>query len=369
MRILRHRRRGASITEYGLLIGLIGIVALLSIETTGQSIRGLFAGLGNQVNSVVNVAGGEDGTAGAGGGQQAVDNQGPFDGRILVHTKEINAHRLDRLNEDTLAQVTGGSWPFVAGDGSTYLTSVAADGAGNVYVGNGGGDALYKLNDQGVQQWQIDYTGGVKAVEIGPSGNVYTAVADKTLRKIAPDGTEIWSQAIPGNPEALAVDGDGNAYVGDRSDVVTQFEDQGASATQGWQYAGQGQSVIALAVDASGNVFSGDGSGAIHKIDAAGNGSGFFTIGDGVNALDVDGTGAVYAGSDNTRVHKIRPDGSTNEWRYFDPNNSVEDVVVAADGFVYAVDSDGGVHKIDDAGNQVTSVNLGNNHRAIAIAP
>ena len=67
MCIRRHKktRRGAGMVEYGLVVGLIAVGAIISVEQSGKSIRDLVTTVASDLSGVSDVVQGESATSGA----------------------------------------------------------------------------------------------------------------------------------------------------------------------------------------------------------------------------------------------------------------------------------------------------------------
>ena len=190
-----------------------------------------------------------------------------------------------------------------------YPSAVAADPAGNVFVADTLGRTIRKITPAGVvttfagaagQIGSADGQGAAarfafpEAIAADAAGNVYVGDGDNfTIRKIAPDGTVSVFAGQTGNPgrndgtgtaaqfaepAGLAFDGAGNLFVADRlSATIRRITPSGVVTT----YAGQpgmpgpfnGPADVArftapqsVAVDRQGNVFVGDGNGTIREI-------------------------------------------------------------------------------------------------------
>ena len=186
---------------------------------------------------------------------------------------------------------------YDGGNGADFGIAMAIDGSGNVYVTgqstgiNGGYDRDYltiKYDASGTEQWLARYAGPgpgvsgdwVTAIAIDGSGNVYVTgtsqardyAFDCLTIKYDASGTEQWLAFYngPGNNfdggSAIAVDGSGNVYVAgyslgagiNDSDYATVKYD--GSGTEQWvaRYNGPGSGAdvpMAMAIDGSGNVY------------------------------------------------------------------------------------------------------------------
>ena len=251
-------------------------------------------------------------------------------------------------------------------------TGVAVDGAGNIYVADGGDHTVRKVSAGGVvttlagssgQGGSADGTGTNArfvypfAIAVDAFGNVYvTDIGNHNIRKITAGGsvsTVAGSAGVSGSldgtgsaaqfsfPQGIAVDGVGNIFVADTnnstirkittSGVVTTFA---GVAGQFGTADGTGGSALfnypfGLAVDAAGNVYVADnGSSTIRKITSGGTvttfaGSGGVTgSGDGAasaarfdhpSAVAVDAAGNVYViDTSNQTVRKINTNGNVS---------------------------------------------------------
>lgn len=195
-----------------------------------------------------------------------------------------------------------------------HPTSVAVDGAGNVYVADYGNHTIRKISSTGVVTTlagsvgvtgSTDGTGGAalfyypEGVAVDGSGNVYVADSyNETIRKITPGGTVTTFAGTAGSsgssdgtgsaarffgPYSLAVDGSGSICVSDfgnhairkitPSGVVTTLAGLAGSSgsSDGTGSAARFSNPAGLAVDLSGNIYVADSDNhTIRKVTAAG---------------------------------------------------------------------------------------------------
>lgn len=277
----------------------------------------------------------------------------------------------------------------------TEVLGLAADGAGNLYV-NDGGTKIRKISSDGTVVTLAgggagdmkDGTGARATFQqIGPlrsdrAGNL-TVVDNGVLRSVSPAGVVTTRKVVtaPGDPlylsgRSFAVDGLGNAYVeeGSYPDRIRRIAPDGTVATVGTLPSLSAASYTNLVADAAGNLYVGDDSSqAIHRITPDGAVSVF--AGRAVANANVDGSGAaaqfslgatraydthyelaadaqgnIYVGEID-RVRKVTPAGVVTTLA-LPPGNyttSYYPTSEAVDGSVLAV-SNGVIARIDAAG-------------------
>lgn len=270
-----------------------------------------------------------------------------------------------------------GAVTTLAGIDSYGATSIAVDKAGNLYWTDSAGNVVRKTTPAGTTSILAGAAGvggtadgaggaarfqGPAGIAIDDAGNVYVADRDNhTVRKITAAGavtTLAGTAGVAGNadgtgagasfryPSAIAVDKDGNVYVGSDgntdpsyiSGVVRKITPNGVVSTLAGNVANTIGSVdgigaaagfsriSALAVDSQGNVYSTEGSShGLRKITPAGavttfagSVSGFGSKdGNGQEAqfmypagLAIDSSGNIYmADTGTTSIRKITPAG------------------------------------------------------------
>lgn len=172
----------------------------------------------------------------------------------------------------------------------------------------------------GTVEWSYDTSNEFRESAVDPDGYVYVA-DDHNALKFNPDGSLIWKNTL---------DDGSNDY-----DAVS----------------------IAVAPDRS--VYVGSGTWyKLIKLASDGSWKWTVTIGGVVYGLDVDTNNNAYAGGADWRLQKRDPDGN-RLWitpgtdTYF--NDSVDDVAVSTDGYVYvAIGGDGnGLKKIDKSDGSI----------------
>lgn len=177
------------------------------------------------------------------------------------------------------------------GYGPDYVSSLAADASGSVYVtGTRCGGSLYwgmcnynfatiKYDANGSEIWMKTYDGGyvdgAAALKLDAIGNVYVTGAsykdywtsDFLTIKYDRDGNEAWSKRYEGgnldSAVALSVDAGSNVYVsgtsynssGVGSYATVKYDENGNEAWVKAYSDGGNNSVSGIAVDAAGNLY------------------------------------------------------------------------------------------------------------------
>ncbi len=157
------------------------------------------------------------------------------------------------------------------------IGGVAIDTSGNVYVVDGGNNRIQKFTSSGAYITQWGRTGAgdgqfdsPEEVALGPSGNVYVAdTGNSRIQKFTSSGAYItqWGGFGSANGKfwsanGVAIDASGNVYVADRGKKrIQKFTSSGAYITQ-WGGFGSANGKFmepeGVAVDTSGNVYATD---------------------------------------------------------------------------------------------------------------
>ena len=216
---------------------------------------------------------------------------------------------------------------YVVDAGNNRIRKISTAGEVSTLAGNG--TAGYA--DGAGKDAEFDFPADIA---IDPAGNLYVSDGNnKRIRKITPTG-EVSSlgDAIFSFPEGVAIDATGNLYVTDAGSgqirkvssagAVTIFAGTGIFGNKdGAGAEAEFFNPEGIAIDAQGNLFVGDlGNNLVRKITPAGivstvagssrgilNGPGPVAKFNGPSGIAVDGAGNIYvADSSNSRIRKIQ---------------------------------------------------------------
>jgi hypothetical protein len=201
---------------------------------------------------------------------------------------------------------------------STYVWSIAADSAGNLYTAAGAPARVYRIAPDGttttifepqelqVQAVAVDSNGLVYAAT-NPDGKIYrlehragAGEAGKSSKQEARSVDPSWSSSVYFEPGTkyiwdLALDSAGNLYVatGDHGEIF-RVTPKGEHSVF---FKSDEAHIRVLALDLKGNLLAGsDGSGLVYRISPAGEGFVLYSAPKKeITALAVDGEGNIYA--------------------------------------------------------------------------
>ena len=281
----------------------------------------------------------------------------------------VDGGRIRKISPNGIINTVAGGGTDFPGDGGpaikaqlSYPTSVAVDGAGNLFIADYGANRVRKVSPNGT----IATVPGSSTINASPTGvavdsagNLYISDCcyNNRVRRVSPDGiiTTVAGDGTPGPsgdnglatsaqlgyPHGLAVDGAGNLFIADGGSVrkvapsgtITTVAGNGQSDGDGGPATGaQLRSARGVAVDGAGNLLIADlFEGRVRKVSPTGiittlvgtGTTGFSGDGGlstsaqlaGPTALAVDGAGNVYVadagsgdlGIENNAVRVLRP--------------------------------------------------------------
>lgn len=295
---------------------------------------------------------------------------------------------------------TNGVWkqaiPFIKVDGEWIEIRDAVGEEYRIYAVVD--SSVRKASQQGGTIWEVTPSRPPYLVAVDPRGFVLIGGQASSLFMLDENGEEIWYLYRAGSsiPRGLAIDSFGNSYIELGAGYVTKYDPAG---NEEWSARGGNYQLEGIAVDALGNVYviyDTGSSGWIYKFDSSGetvwgnyiNRSGkdvavdadefvYLVLGNGeVRKLNPDGDGVwqeslttssldsiavdpdrnVHVAS-SIAVYKLFQDGSL-DWDYQPPSGSIVNIALDPDRFVYAAVNNGQIHKIDQSGSLVETINL-----------
>ena len=289
-------------------------------------------------------------------------------------------NRIRKISSAGVVSTLAGSGSDAFADGAGTLASfsrpsaVALDGAGNVYVADGGSFLIRKINSSGTVS---TLAGGMKQY----LGGAQYEFADGA-------GTS----ALFYNPDGLTLDSVGNVYVADAgfnrirkitpSGMVSTFAGSGSAAfADGAATSASFNNPSGLALDTSGTVYVADYSNnRIRKISPAGvvstfagSGSAAFADGTGTSAsfngpsgLALDTRGNVYvADQGNNRIRMVSPSGVVSTLAGGGKTvGTYGDSVPCIDGVSFyepsgvALDDAGNVYVADQSNHRISNISV-----------
>ena len=204
------------------------------------------------------------------------------------------------------------SFKALATTPSTYIWSIAADGAGNLFAGAGSPARVYMISPDGKstpifepQELQVQALvmskSGVLYAATTPDGKVYRIERPSGAdAKNAKPGSSQWSSSVYFDPGTkyiwdLALDDAGNLYVatGDKGEIY-RVTPNGQHTVF---FKSDETHIRTLAVDPKGNLIAGsDGSGLVYRISPSGEGFVLYSAPKKeITALAIDAAGNIYA--------------------------------------------------------------------------
>jgi outer membrane protein assembly factor BamB len=232
---------------------------------------------------------------------------------------------------DTSGALVWSTPPFSFG---TSVTELLVDDQRNIYVAATGTDeGIYKFDQDGTQLWYHDSvlvsgSNDVISLAVNKDYEVYYGTDQSTqLRKLSADGlTVLFDVNFNPEPEAIAVDINGNLYVGDESASNTRVRrvdpDTGAILQTFDDVFFTG--IAELATDVNGNVYVASNDGSLRAFSSTGarlwQFVAFFddstpsTDAPSVVSVVVDGSGNVYTACDSGEIYKLDASTGAEIW-------------------------------------------------------
>ena len=272
----------------------------------------------------------------------------PDDANVIVYTSKENRAKLMNNGHDSLKQFRFKE--SISGPVEEYEYEFELETAVSFNVENN------KELEPPEKLWEYDgHSSQVNSIAVDQYGFVYSGSSDQTVRKIDPDGNELWSSDVNTTIYTVAVDQDRFVFIGNFDNTIRKIDPGG---NQVWSFTGHENTVYGLDTDRNGFVYSASLDNTVRKIDPDGNQVWAFTgHSDNVWDVAVDQDGFVYSGSSDQTVRKIDPDGN-QVWSFTGHSGNIRTVTVDQDGFVYSGSfgtEDSILRKIDPDGNQVWS--------------
>jgi sugar lactone lactonase YvrE len=214
---------------------------------------------------------------------------------------------------------TGASLGIFANTGLNSPCGLAFDGAGNLYVANGGDSTILKFTSDGVGSVYANSSlSGPFGLAFDTSGNLYAANSfGSTITRFTPAGTPSVFESGLANPAGLAFDRAGNLYVASYSDnTIRKFTPEGFGSIFAVN-GGPGVYTYGMAFDNAGNLYAANNepatqTGWVQKFTSLGAGSRFATAGLRTPmGLTFDRAGNLYvADLDNNTIEKFSSTGA-----------------------------------------------------------
>ncbi|HMF45383.1 MAG TPA: NHL repeat-containing protein [Candidatus Udaeobacter sp.] len=189
---------------------------------------------------------------------------------------------------------------------SSHASSMAFDGAGNLFVGTGNG-SIFKLTPDGKRS---TFASGLQPEHLAFDrlGNLFVSDRNnQSILKLTPDGKKSTFAIGTKYPVDLTFDDKSSLFVLDKdSNSIFKFMPDGKQST----FASGLTDPVDLAIDRSGNLFVSASDGTILKFTPDGTKTTFFSKMGYPNAMAIDGAGNLFVGDlDNHLILKFTPDG------------------------------------------------------------
>ena len=239
---------------------------------------------------------------------------------------------------------------------SGIIRGIDIDSDGNIYSGSSD-NTVRKISPQGNQIWSFSFPNDVRALGIDSDSNVYASSRDNTVRKISSTGSQIWSFSHNDRLEALHVTLDGIVYVGSRNTIITKLDTNGNSIWTNSNHTGQ---IRGLHVNNNNELISTGTDNTLRKFNTS-NGNQIWTTNlDSIpNEIITDINNNIYITLTNGTIQKFNNNGQF-QWSITLPNNPIPSYSLSIDfqNNLLVGDRDGNLHKIDSNGNILLTENI-----------
>lgn len=245
------------------------------------------------------------------------------------------------------------SWTF-AGH-TDFISDIALDKNLNAFTSSTDG-TVRKLDPNGQELWQFEDIGtNFASVAVGPDGYVYAGDASAEIRKISPDGsTEEWTYSPPGNVNGIEVDASGYIYATGADDL--EKIDPGGSKV--WTFSGHDRVINGITVAPDGSIYTASfgSDGTVKKV--KNNGEEAWSFGSFTSVVNDSAvnftTGEVY-GVAGEEIRKFDNKGD-QKFEYTGINATIQTAAVDKNGFLYVGDNNQNVFKLEDTGSGFNEV-------------
>lgn len=266
----------------------------------------------------------------------------------------------DILKIDANTGVEDVGWRFTGH--TDKVTGVAVDPDGYVYSSSYDG-TVRKIDPDGNEVWKFEKHTSTYIMDVGvdSDGYVYSCDYDGYVIKITPNGREVWSYEANTIVRCLSEMG-GIIYIGcgHPTDTTTVRAISGDETV--WSFKVSTNNVYSIA---TGGKYVYAGAAKLYKIDKDGNGIWTFDTNSSMHGVSVSPE-APYVGDNTDRVYKVDDSNGSEIWRFTEHTNAINAVATDTQGNIYSGSYDNYVYKINEDGDEVWSFDCGSDVWALA---